>query len=92
MFNDNFLWTSDEYQAVVDYKGNSYSAINVLLSDNVTEREKNGKLKILPKTPEEFKKILKTAIGLYSAIRKDYILNGGKPYEKNYSEEGELEK
>lgn len=92
MPNDSFLWTSEEYQAVVDYKGNSYSAINVLLSDNVTEREKNGKEKILPKTPEEFKKILKTAIGLYSAIRKDYMLNGGKPYEKKLFRGGRIGK
>ena len=25
--NDNLLWNIDEYQSVVDYKGNSYSAI-----------------------------------------------------------------
>ncbi len=82
MINDKLLWTMDEYQAVVDYKGNSYSAINVLLSDSVTMREKNGKMKNLPETKEEFKKILETTIYLYSAIRKVYVLNGSKPYGK----------
>ena len=80
--NDNLLWNIDEYQSVVDYKGNSYSAINVLLSDNVTMREKDGKMKILPKTKEEFEKILRTTIYVYSAIRKAYVLNGSKPYSK----------
>lgn len=32
MINDNLLWTADEYEAVVDYKANSYNKINVLLS------------------------------------------------------------
>lgn len=43
MINDNLLWTADEYEAVVDYKANSYNKINVLLSSEVTKRETDGK-------------------------------------------------
>lgn len=43
MINDNLLWTTDEYEAVVDYKANSYNKINVLLSGEVTKRETEGK-------------------------------------------------
>ena len=92
MPDDNFLWMMDEYQAVVDYKGNWYSAINLLLSDNITVREKKGENNFLSKTAEEFKKILKTTIDLYSAIRKDYILNGGKPYSKKLFRGGRIGK
>ena len=53
--NDNLLWNIDEYQAAVDYKGEGYNFINVLLSDDVTIRERKGKLKYFPKTQEEFK-------------------------------------
>ena len=28
MINDNLLWTTDEYEAVVDYKANSYNKID----------------------------------------------------------------
>lgn len=74
--NDNLLWNIDEYQAAVDYKGEGYNFINVLLSDDVTIRERKGKLKYFPKTQEEFKTSLKRIVDLYSAIKKNYILNG----------------
>jgi len=83
MFNDRLLWTKAEYQAVVDYKGNYYSAINVLLSDNVTMREIKGNDKKLSQTTEEFRKIIEKAILVYSAIRKNYALNGRKEYGKS---------
>lgn len=44
MINDNLLWTVDEYEAVVAYKANSYSKMNVLLSSEVTKRETEGKI------------------------------------------------
>lgn len=84
MINDSLLWTTDEYQAVVDYKANYYSAINVLLSNNITMREIKGndKSKKLPHTAEEFRKAIEKAVLLYSAIRKNYDLNGCKEYNK----------
>lgn len=82
--NDNLLWDKDEYQAIVDYKGNAFSSINVLISDNITIREmkSNEKSKILPQTAEEFKESLKKAILVYSAIKKNYSINGNKEYNK----------
>ena len=57
MINDNLLWTADEYEAVVDYKANSYNKINVLLSSEVTKRETDGKFpkKQIPQTKEELR-------------------------------------
>lgn len=84
MINNSLLWTTDEYQAVVDYKKNYYSAINVLLSNNITIREIKGndKSKNLPHTAEEFRKAIEKVILVYSAIRKNYALNGCKKYNK----------
>ena len=75
--NDSLLWSKEEYQAVVDYKGNYYNAINVLMSEDVTTREIKGteKSKILPQSKEEFEKILEKTILVYSAIKKSYAIN-----------------
>ena len=82
MTNDNLLWTLDEYQAVIDYKWNYFNAINVLLSSNLTRREIRGLNRKLPQTPEKFKIAIEKAISLYSAIIKNYTLNGRKEYGK----------
>lgn len=81
---DKYLWNEKEYQAVIDYKGNLYSAINVFLSNNVTMRELrlSEKSEMLPRSVEEFEKVLETAICVYSSIKKNYIINNCKPYEK----------
>ena len=81
---DNLLWDKDEYEAGVNYKGNGFSSINVLLSDNITIREiqLSGKSRNMPKTKEEFKETLENAILLYSAIKKNHNINGSNKYSK----------
>lgn len=78
MINYNLLWTTDEYEAVVDYKANSYNKINVLLSSEVTKRETEGKFpkKQIPQTKEELRETIEKITLVYSAIRKHYVLNG----------------
>lgn len=84
MINDNLLWTVDEYEAVVDYKANSYSKMNVLLSSEVTKRETEGKIlkKQIIQTKEELRKTIEKIALVYSAIRKNYVLNGKQEYSK----------
>ena len=84
MINDNLLWTTDEYEAVVDYKANSYNKINVLLSGEVTKRETEGKFpkKQIPQTQEELREIIEKIALVYSAIRKHYVLNGRQECSK----------
>ena len=78
IINDNLLWTTDEYEAVVDYKANSYNKINVLLSSEVTKRETEGKFpeKQIPQTKEELRETIEKIALIYSAIKKHYVLNG----------------
>ena len=84
MINDNLLWTTDEYEAVVDYKANSYNKINVLLSNEVTKRETEGKFpkKQIPQTKEELRETIEKIALVYSAIRKYYVLNGRQECSK----------
>ena len=84
MINYNLLWTTDEYEAVVDYKANSYNKINVLLSGEVTKRETEGKFpkKQIPQTQEELREIIEKIALVYSAIRKHYVLNGRQECSK----------
>lgn len=84
MINDNLLWTVDEYEAVVAYKANSYSKVNVLLSSEVTKRETEGKIpkKQIIQTKEELRKTIEKIALVYSAIRKNYVLNGKQEYSK----------
>lgn len=91
--NDGLLLNMDEYQAVLDYKGNYYNTINVLLSDNITMREQSEDLrKLLPKTENDFRSIIGTIINLYSAIKKNYILNDNKLNDKKLFRGGRIEK
>ena len=84
MINDNLLWTVDEYETVVDYKANGYSKMNVLLSSEVTKRETEGKFpkKQIIQTKEELRKTIEKIALVYSAIRKNYVLNGKQEYSK----------
>lgn len=84
MINYNLLWTTDEYEAVVDYKANSYNKINVLLSSEVTKRETEGKFpkKQIPQTKEELRETIEKIVLVYTAIKKHYILNGRQEYNK----------
>lgn len=91
--NDALLLNIDEYQAVLDYKGISYNTINVLLSNNITMREQEEELtKLLPKTENDFKRIVGTIVNLYSAIKKNYILNDNKSYDKKLFRGGRIGK
>lgn len=78
----DLLWSMDEYQSLLDYKWNSFHYINMFINENITNREKrfSPKAKVYPQTPEEFKKAIETIIKLYTAIKKNYTLNGSKPY------------
>lgn len=84
MINENLLWSMDEYKAVVDYKGNSYSKINILLSEEVTKRESEGKSTKMQtlQTEEEFRESIEKIIKIYSAIKKHYVLNGRQECSK----------
>lgn len=84
MINDNLLWTADEYEAVVDYKANGYSKINVLLSSEVTKRETEGRFpkKQILQTKEELCENIEKIVLVYTAIRKQYVLNGRQGYSK----------
>ena len=84
IFNKNLLWTTDEYEAVVDYKANGYNKINVLLSNEVTKRETEGRFpkKQIPQTKEELRETIEKIALIYSAIRKHYVLNGRQECNK----------
>ena len=76
--NYDLLWSIEEYQALLDYKWNSFKYINMFLNENITNRERNFKpnaKKAYPQSSEDFKKAIATIIVLYKAIQKNYILN-----------------
>ena len=80
MVDYNLLWTQDEYEAVVGYIQEKYNIINILLSREVTTREiKDSDIEyIIPTTKEELFETLDEICGIYSAIIKNYIINGRK--------------
>lgn len=83
--NYDLLWSMDEYQALLDYKWNSFKYINMFLNEDITNRERRFSpkaTKSYPQTPEEFKKAIETIIQLYGTIKKNYVLNGSKEYSQ----------
>lgn len=84
MINNDLLWSMDEYEAVVDYIGDGYDRINVLLSRNLTRRETIDEMirYNIPQTQDEFLENIEKIVLIYSAIRKNYVLNGRKKYNK----------
>ena len=84
--NYDLLWSIEEYQALLDYKWNSFKYINMFLNENITNRERNFKpnaKKAYPQSSEDFKKAIATIIVLYKAIQKNYILNDSIPYQQS---------
>ena len=84
--NYDLLWSIEEYQALLDYKWNSFKYINMFLNENITNRERNFKpnaKKAYPQSSEDFKKTIATIIVLYKAIQKNYILNDSIPYQQS---------
>ena len=84
MVNSELIWSKEEYDSVYEYKGNSYSLMNVLLNRNVTKREIRGKYihKQIIQDSKVLRKSINRILNIYSAIMKNYLLNGRKPLNK----------
>lgn len=84
MVNSELIWSKEEYDSVDEYKGNSYALMNVLLNRNVTKREIRGKYihKQIIQDPKVLRKSINRILNIYSAIMKNYLLNGRKPLNK----------
>ena len=80
---DKLIMNDEEINAIEQYTGEYYNAINVLLSPSLTTREKVGSyektnIDDLLSTPEEFKKCINSTLLLYSVIKKNYFLNASR--------------
>ena len=84
MVNSELIWSKEEYDSVDEYKGNSYALMNVLLNRNVTKREIRGKYihKQIIQDAKVLRKSINRILNIYSAIMKNYLLNGRKPLNK----------
>ena len=84
MVNSELIWSKEEYDSVYEYKGNSYALMNVLLNRNVTKREMRGKYihKQIIQDAKVLRKSINRILNIYSAIMKNYLLNGRKPLNK----------
>ena len=84
MVNSELIWSKEEYDSVDEYKGNSYGLMNVLLNRNVTKREIRGKHihKQIIQDSKVLRKSINRILNIYSAIMKNYLLNGRKPLNK----------
>ena len=84
MVNSELIWSKEEYDSIYEYKGNSYSLMNVLLNRNVTKREIRGKYihKQIIQDSKVLRKSINRILNIYSAIMKNYLLNGRKPLNK----------
>ena len=84
MVNSELIWSKEEYDSVDEYKGNSYALMNVLLNRNVTKREIRGKYihKQIIQDSKVLRKSINRILNIYSAIMKNYLLNGRKPLNK----------
>ena len=84
MFNSDLIWSEEEYKAICEYKGNSFAIMNVLLNRNVSKRELRGKYvhKQVVRDAESLIDNIIYIFNMYSAILKNYILNGSKPLER----------
>ncbi len=81
--NYDLLWSLDEYNSILKYKWNTFKRINLFLSEELTNREKNykGQGKSIPRNEEEFVETIENIITLYKTIKKNYILNGSQQIE-----------
>ena len=84
MFNSDLIWSEEEYKAICEYKGNSFAIMNVLLNRNVSKRELRGKYvhKQVVRDAESLRENINKIFNMYSAILKNYLLNGSKPLER----------
>lgn len=84
MVNSELIWSKEEYDSIYEYKGNSYALMNVLLNRNVTKREIRGKYihKQIIQDSKVLRKSINRILNIYSAIMKNYLLNGRKPLNK----------
>ena len=84
MFNSDLIWSEQEYKAICEYKGNSFAIMNVLLNRNVSKRELRGKYvhKQVVRDAESLRENINKIFNMYSAIFKNYLLNGSKPLER----------
>ena len=84
MFNSDLIWSEEEYKAICEYKGNSFAIMNVLLNRNVSKRELRGKYvhKQVVRDSESLRENINKIFNMYSAILKNYLLNGSKPLER----------
>ena len=84
MFNSDLIWSEEEYKAICEYKGNSFAIMNVLLNRNVSKRELRGKYvhKQVVRDSESLREHINKIFNMYSAILKNYLLNGSKPLER----------
>ena len=84
MVNSELIWSKEEYDSVYEYKGNSYALMNVLLNRNVTKREMRGKYihKQIIQDSKVLRKIINRILNIYSAVMKNYLLNGSKKLNK----------
>lgn len=84
MFNSDLIWSEEEYKAICEYKGNSFAIMNVLLNRNVSKRELRGKYvhKQVVRDSESLRENINKIFNMYSAILKNYLLNGSKTLER----------
>ena len=82
--NYDLLWSLDEYNSILKYKWNTFKRINLFLSEELTNRERNykGQGKSIPRNKEEFVETLENIVTLYKTIKKNYILNGSQQLEQ----------
>ena len=79
--NYDLLWSIEEYQALLDYKWNSFKYINMFLNENITNRERNFKpnaKKAYPQSSEDFKKAISNFKWIDTVLGSFYI----KQYKK----------
>ena len=93
---NNTILTEEEIEALNEYTNGAYLQHNALMSSQLTNREKSGKIGIsVPKNIEEFRQTLDEIICVYSAILKYYSSKGKNEIPKfiyrgaRYEENGE---
>ena len=70
--NYDLLWSLDEYNSILKYKWNTFKRINLFLSEELTNREKNykGQGKSIPRNEEDYVETIENIITLYKTIKK----------------------
>lgn len=74
--NYNLLWSKDEYKSLLSVDNHFLENVNIFLDEDLTDYEKSYGVSDFLYNSDSFKQMIMKLLFIYSAIKKNYVLNG----------------